>query len=874
LKRALPLLLSLAVAAASLSITALAWRHERASEEAALRASFDFGLRQATSRIEQRMAGFEQMLRGVQGLFVASGPVAHDDFDRYVDALLAGADFSGMQAIAYGPLLSAEDLPAHVLAQRRGGDPSYRLRPPGARGFYVPVTYIAPAAGPSLSALGFDIASDPVRRAALEKSRDSGSVAITGRLRLVTEPAHAPQYGFLMVLPLYAPGQPADSVAARRRNVVGWVWAGFRVGDLMSSLYGEGTPGLDLRLYDGVVPNGDALLYRSIGVEAEREPARFQAQEYIGVAGQSWTVQVRSTPEFEARHHRESARIIGIAGIGLSLLLAVLAWQLATARARAHSVARVMTRELRDSEARYRRIVETANEGIWLVNASACLSFVNPKLLRMLGQTSAQMLDRPLADFLEDPGGLLSAAELARRQPGTVETAELRMQRRGGEPVWVSMSITPVFDEAGAYAGALGMVTDISERKKAEAGRLLLEAQLRESQKMEAIGTLAGGIAHDFNNILAAILGNVSLAGEHLGEGHPAAPPLRQIELAGVRARSLVQKILAFSRMQPHELVSQPMRPMIEESIALLRSTLPATVELVLELESRPLMVSADATHVQQILLNLCTNAWHALQGSSGRITIGLEALRLDAADARRLGELQPGPCVHLWVSDTGCGMDEATKQRVFEPFFTTKRVGQGTGLGLSVVHGIVTGHAGAIRVESEPGRGSSFHLYFPEVPARPAAPARAEAAAAVPAQGAGQRVMVVDDDPAMLLMVEGLLQRAGYRVTAVDQPREAAARLRREPSAYDLVVTDYNMPELTGMELAAEIAAIRADLPVVISSGYISEEMRGAAHEVGVKVLMQKEYTLEQLGSIVHAVLNPAQVNDDPGLASGLRVL
>jgi len=856
-KRAFPLLMSLLVAGVSLAVTGLAWRHERASEEAALRASFDFSLRQATSRIEQRMAAFEQMLRGVQGLFLASGSVDRAHFDRYVEALLVGVDFNGLQAIAYGPLVQGPDVEAHQAAQRLSGVTGYQVRPPGPRASYVPVTYIAPAVGRSLSALGYDISTDPSRRAALDKARDSGSVAITGRIRLVTEPDHAPQYGFLMLLPLYAPGQAVDSVAARRRNVVAWVWAGFRIGDLMSSLYGESTPGLDLRIYDGVELSDDALMYRSIGPEADRQRARFEAQEYIGVAGQSWTVQVRSTPEFEARHHRESARIIGIAGIGLSLLLAALTWQLTTGRMRAYSVARVMTRELRDSELRYRRIVETANEGIWLVNAQAQLSFVNPKLLRLLGQGAADMLDRPLAEFLDDPAGRLAPDALACRQAGTVDAVELRMHRSEGQPLWVSMSVTPVFDEADRYVGSLGMVTDISERKQAEARRVLLEAQLRESQKMEAIGTLAGGIAHDFNNILAAILGNVSLARDRLDESHGATPPLKQIEMAGVRARSLVQKILAFSRMQPHELVSQPMRPMIEESIALLRSTLPATVELVLVLEDRPLFVSADATHVQQILLNLCTNAWHALQGSSGRITIGLDERRIGADEAQRLGELAPGPCAHLWVADNGAGMDEATLARVFEPFFTTKRVGQGTGLGLSVVHGIMTAHAGAIDVESEPGRGSSFHLYFPLLPHRPQ---RAEVAAA-PAQaptGRGQHVMVVDDDPAMLLMVESLLQRAGYRVTGIDQPREAAALLQRDPGGYDLVVTDYNMPELTGMELAAEIGRIRADLPVVISSGFISDEMRAAAQQAGVKALMQKEYTLEQLGGIVHAVLNP----------------
>src|SRR5205814_4727110 len=243
-----------------------------------------------------------------------------------------------------------------------------------------------------------------------------------------------------------------------------------------------------------------------------------------------------------------------------------------------------------------------------------------------------------------------------------------------------------------------------------------VEAQLRHGQKMDSVGTLAGGIAHDFNNILGAVIGNVALARQEVGEGHAALLHLDEIHKASVRARNLVRQILTFSRREPQELLTQPLRPIVEETHQLLRATLAARVEIEVALGDALLHVEADATQVQQVLMNLCTNAWHALPDGAGRIHIGLDATSLDEAAAQRLGGLPGGRYAHLWVSDTGIGMDAATRERIFEPFFTTKPVGQGTGLGLSVVHGILSAHHGAIDVDSEPGQGSTFHLYFPVV--------------------------------------------------------------------------------------------------------------------------------------------------------------
>ncbi|MBS0444952.1 MAG: CHASE domain-containing protein [Proteobacteria bacterium] len=811
------------VGAASLAITLGLWRHERALEEASLRASFDAGVRQTATRVEQRMAGYEQMLRGMQGLFMASDPVTRDDFRAYVDALLGGTDFAGLRSIAFAARVRKPD----------GSDAA-------------PILYNAPETAQNRGLPGYDPLEDPVRRAALEQARDSGRTAITRRIRLQTEGGTETVGGFLMVVPIYARGQPIDNIAARRANLVGWVWTAFRVKDLMAALYGEGMPGLDVSVYDGVDLADDALMF-----EAQPAPAaaRFDAQEYVGFAGHTWTLRIRSLPEFEQRRLAAASQIILAAGGGLSLLLALLTYQLATGRARAYAKAQAMTRELRASEERYRRIVETANEGIWVVDADNRISFVNPQMLQLLGHAEADMLGRPLADFVEG-----SQPPLARIDAGHA-AREFAWRRRDGSALWALLSVSPLVDADGRPAGALGMLTDITEQRRADARRTLLEARLRESQKMEAIGTLAGGIAHDFNNIVAAILGNVALARQQVDTASPAQALLAQIDHAGVRARSLVQQILAFSRMQPQMLVSQPLAPLVQEAVALLRSSLPAGVELETRIAEATLHAGVDATQIQQVVLNLGTNAWHALRDGSGRITVGLEPASLDADAARGLGGVSPGEYAHLWVRDDGAGMDDATRARVFEPFFTTKRIGQGTGLGLSVVHGIVRAHQGAIAVDSAPGRGSTFHLYFPRREPQPEA-AAAEPAAVAPPRAQGQHVLYVDDDPAMLLMVEALLLQTGYRVTSADGPSDALAAVQAAPDAYDVIVSDYNMPECSGLDLAAELARVRPDLPVVITSGYITDEMRTAATRLGVRALLQKEYTLEKLAAVLHATL------------------
>ena len=404
--------------------------------------------------------------------------------------------------------------------------------------------------------------------------------------------------------------------------------------------------------------------------------------------------------------------------------------------------------------------------------------------------------------------------------------------------------------------GFVTTYTDITARRRTEAARESLEAQLRESQKMQAIGTLAGGIAHDFNNIIAAILGNAELARQDVSGNPQALESLEEIRKSASRARSLVQQILSFSRRQPTTRKPIALIPVIEESVRLLRATLPGRVVVGIDADGEIPLVDADDTQIQQVTINLVNNAAQAMEGAAGRIDIRLDTVMLDAAFAeahpalRALHAAHPGRTVRLAVIDNGPGMDTATLERIFEPFFTTKPVDEGTGLGLSVVHGIVQAHEGAITVDSQPGKGATFTVYLPAAQVTTVAAATepdSEVMAVVADTNSGQHILYLDDDESLVFLVTRLLQRRGYRVSGFIDQREALAAIRANPPTFDLVVTDYNMPGMSGLDVAREIRTIRADLPVAVASGFIDEALHAQAGGAGVRELIFKASAVEE---------------------------
>jgi signal transduction histidine kinase/ActR/RegA family two-component response regulator len=424
---------------------------------------------------------------------------------------------------------------------------------------------------------------------------------------------------------------------------------------------------------------------------------------------------------------------------------------------------------------------------------------------------------------------------------------EYRVKFNDGAVQWLLGNAVPELEDDGSVLWH-GFITEISAQKEAERERESLEEQLRESQKMEAIGTLAGGIAHDFNNIIGTILGNTELTRQDVDGNPRALESLDEIRKAGQRARDLVRQILSYSRRQPTTRRVLALKPVIDEVLRLLKSTLMAPISIDCVYASTVPEIFADAIQVEQVLINLITNAAQAMHGKPGRIDIDVDSTNLTELGKVSPINLQPGAYVRITVRDSGHGMDAVTLEHIFEPFFTTKPVGAGTGLGLSVVYGIMQAHNGAVVAHSEPGKGSSFVLYFPT--AQATAPPQATAASDSPKSNAkvrGCRVLYLDDEESLTLLVKRLLGRRGHSVTCFVDPREALATLRADSKAFDLVVTDYNMPAMNGIDFAIAARQIRPELPIAIASGFITDDIKARASAIGIRDLIFKPNAVEE---------------------------
>ena len=510
---------------------------------------------------------------------------------------------------------------------------------------------------------------------------------------------------------------------------------------------------------------------------------------------------------------------------------------------------------MRESEERFRSLTKLSSDLYWEQDDQFRFTSISGTGSQRVNLTTLSLIGRKrweqnylnmTADNWAEHVALLEAHKPFR------DMELCRLDESGGK-VWISVSGEPVFHPSGALKGYRGVGTDITERKQNEEARRKLEDRLRQAQKMEAIGTLAGGIAHDFNNIVATILGNAELASRDASPGHPVQESISEIRKAGLRAKGVVQQILAFSREAKPESRLIRLQEVLAEDEKLLRAAIPSGVELHFSVAPGVPEVLADPNQVHQILLNLCTNSWQAMRGGAGRIEIALDSVTVDDKAAGLNHELSPGRYARLSVTDTGAGMDEPTQKRIFDPFFTTKDVGQGTGLGLAVVHGIVRVLGGAIEVASRPGHGTTFRLYFRAATAVPDAPSAAQGKAR---RGNGERILFLDDEEALAFLARRALERDGYRVSAFTKTEEALEELRARPDEFDLVVTDLNMPGRSGLEVAKEIRALRPDLPVVLASGYVTQEVHAQARAAGVRDVIYKPNAVDELARTVGRVL------------------
>ena len=512
---------------------------------------------------------------------------------------------------------------------------------------------------------------------------------------------------------------------------------------------------------------------------------------------------------------------------------------------------KVSEQSLKESERQYRQLFELAQEGIWAIDSDFVTTMVNPAMAKMLGYGVMEMIGTKLFDFMDERGRELAAGIVEGQRHSTGEQHDFEFIRRGGERVYTTMELSAIYGDDGKYAGAIIGVVDVTYRKKAEEEREQLEKHMVQIQKMEAIGTLAGGIAHDFNNILSVVVGFTELACEDAREGSNQLENLREVLSAAQRARDLVSQILTFARQG--DVAVRPVRfsTILKEALKFLRSTLPSTIEITTRLTTEA-NVMADPTQLHQIIMNLGTNAGHAMAGG-GVLDVSLEEVELDSRKVRHAPEVTPGRFLRLQISDNGCGMDPSIVESIFNPYFTTKEQGEGTGLGLSVVKGIVDQMNGLIEVSSLPGEGSRFDVFLPILEWE----AREEEGDGEDVAGGDERVLYVDDEPAITIIGKGLLEMIGYKVDICESALEALEMIRKDPEAFDVVITDLTMPRMRGDTLAREIMVIRSDLPVILCTGQDFPLAEEHLKKIGVSALLKKPLGRTALARTVREVLD-----------------
>jgi PAS domain S-box-containing protein len=504
----------------------------------------------------------------------------------------------------------------------------------------------------------------------------------------------------------------------------------------------------------------------------------------------------------------------------------------------------------KSTEERYGQVVERAGDAIFTLTPEGTFSSLNPAFQQITGWAPEAWLGRPFTELIASAEGHERwRTFLDHRAPR--QSLELPLRHQNGQAVVLELNLAPA---VGRDGDTLAVGRDVTERREQEQRRTRLEAQLRQSQKLEAVGTLAGGIAHDFNNVLTAIMGHAHLLQEDVPREGRAAERVGEILKAGGRARDVVRQLLAFagSRGQPRELTR--FQDIVVEAVKLLRASVPSTVQMETNVDPNTPPVLADATQLHQVVVNLVTNAADAMRDHGGRLTLSVGPLQLDPHAAARLLPLEPGPHVRLRVSDTGHGMDPGVLERVFEPFFTTKPLGRGTGLGLAVAHTIVDDHHGRIAVRSKRGEGTTVEVILPEASQAMAVPELPPSEALV--RGNGERLLVVDDETSVLRVMAEQLQRLGYRVRTSTDPEEALETFTDDPDEFDLAITDLQMPRMTGVELAARFISVRADLPVLLITGNRSAIEPHVLRAAGVRELVDKPFRLQDLSRAIRTAL------------------
>jgi|GEM_PF-2382425 len=837
------------------------------------RIEFESLVKGYANAVQNSLKGNAEALMFLGDFFDNSAYVTRQEFSNYVKSVLPR--YPGIQAFSWNPLVQNEKRADYESFLRREGFDNFefterteenKLVRAAHRQEYVIVYYIEPLEL-NKPALGFDIASNPTRLKAIQKGFNTAELSATERITLVQESGN--QFGILLLLPIYRQGVSLNTMEGRNKNRKGFVVEVLRIGDVVeAALKDFADVGIDISLYDLSADAEKQFLYHrpsrlSGKTHQPMKPEAIQNglfwSNYFDLGGRQWEIRFR--PSLHYHHARQlwQAWIV----LSMSLLLTfMLAFYLSKKLRYTAEIEKKVKQEIRTNQqlaleiserklaeekaARFGHMLERTLNEIYVFNADT-LKFiqVNKGARKNLGYTMEELQKLTPVDlkpkftlnsYLNLIEPLRTGAEsviifntVHKRKDGSLYPVEVHLQ-------FVATESKPVF---------VSIIIDITEK-------LRMEGQLRQAQKMEAIGTLAGGIAHDFNNILSAIIGYTELALFDSEKGGPIYHNLQEVMRAGGRARDLVKQILAFSRQAQQERKPIQVKSIGKEALKFLRASLPATIEIHQDLQSNAL-VMADPTQIHQIIMNLCTNAEHAMREKGGVLGVKMEDVKLRADFTADHAGLKPGTYLKLTVSDTGHGIPAPILDRIFDPFFTTKEKGAGTGMGLSVVHGIVSGYEGAITASSEQGKGSTFSVYLPVIDWQ----LEPQAADKEPAPTGTEHVLLVDDEPALENIGKQILKSLGYQVTTRSSSIEALELFKAKPNHFDLVITDMSMPIMSGDILSAELLKIKPEIPIILCTGYSSKISDKTAKGIGIKAFVYKPIVRNDLAKSIRAVLD-----------------
>ncbi len=940
------------------------WRFWANDEAARAWDHFDEYCEEVSQNITVRLNAHKMILQGGAGTFSASEEVTREGWRAYVEYHQVQRLYPGIQGLGFVKVIAPAELAQHVERVRAEGFPEYAVRPDGERAIYTSIVFLEPFDARNRRAFGYDMFSEPVRRAAMERARDTATPALSGRVHLVQETDVEVQAGFLLYVPVFARGMPQTGVEERRAALMGYVYAPFRVKDFMRSIFAERSQKVAFDLYDGATISPEALLFASrepAGGSGNGHRARFSSRTPLELYGHTWSLAFRSTPQFDSEKAPYLSWIVLAAGLALNILVFLLMRSQQRTAAKATMLAEVSA-DLRESEQRLIHLNTVSPAVVYtLAPADFSPTWVSPNVTALTGYAPDEALQLGWwAGHLhpEDRERALAGSSAVFDAGRTVH--EYRFQRKDGEFVWILDELRLLRDDQGQPVEIVGSWRDITELKQAEesntrlataveqaadvifitdadarilyanpafekvtgysraealgqnprflksgkqdaafyrrmwavlaagetwrghfvnkrkngtlyeeeaaispvfdaAGKLInyvagkhdvtrevqLEAQLRQAQRMEAVGCLAGGVAHDFNNLLMGIMGYAELCRDEIEPGHPIREYLDEITGDAQRSTEIIRQLLAFARKQTIAPRVLDLDVAVAGMLKLLRRLIGEDIKLTWRPGADVPSVRIDPSQVDQLLANLCVNARDAIAGV-GEVVLETGHVVIDAEFCASHLEAIPGAYVFLAVSDDGGGMDQETLAQVFEPFFTTKGLGKGTGLGLATVYGIVKQNNGFIDATSEPGKGTTFRIYLPQVEAG-AAKTPETPRAEIP-RGCGETVLLVEDEKSLLFTCGRFLEDLGYKVLSAETPGEALAIAARHPGNLHVLLTDVVMPGMDGRQLSKRIRAVEPGVKVVFMSGYTADVIaqRGVQDD-GVQFL-SKPFTRDDL--------------------------